>query len=241
MSVKNLSRENEFEDISFELRKGRVLGITGLFGSGIEELSKALFGVNPASKGEIFIGNKKVKFKSPKDAIDNGIFMIPGNRKMQGLILSESILYNSTIANLKKISKAFAYITRKKEVVQVKKLIQDVNIMPPDMNKITSLLSGGNQQKVVIGKALFSNADIYIFVEPTTGVDIGAKASIYKKIRELSKDFGVIIITTDCEEIWGCCDDFIVLFKGRVKKKEAVESFTAHDILLFGVSERSES
>lgn len=241
MSVKNLSRDNEFEGINFELRKGRVLGITGLFGSGIEELSKALFGVNPITKGDVYIGNKKVSFKSPKDAIDNGIFMIPGNRKMQGLILSESILFNSTVANLKRISKLFGYVFRKKEITHVKKLISDLNIMPPDIRKITSLLSGGNQQKVVIGKALFSNADIYIFVEPTTGVDIGAKAAIYKKIRELSNNFGVIIITTDCEEIWGCCDDFIVLFKGHVKKVDAVESYTAHDILLFGVSEGSDS
>ena len=158
---------------------------------------------------------------------------------MNGLIGGESISYNITIVNLKRISGLFQYIFRKREARHVNKLVKEINIQPPDIRKDALFLSGGNQQKVIIAKALYSNVDIYIFVEPTTGVDIGARRAIYKKIRELSNDFGIIIISTDVEEIFGCCDDFLVLYNGNLNQKGSVDSYTADDLLSFAISERS--
>ncbi len=239
LSVKNFSSDHGFSNINFELRKGRILGVFGLLGSGITELSKALFGLDQSTKGDFILKGKKIILKNPKDAIKNGIFMIPGDKRTEGLIGEESVGFNISIANLKSISGKFWCIFKKKENNKVVNMIHELNIIPQDINKDVLLLSGGNQQKVVIGKSLFSKANIYIFVEATVGVDIGAKAAIYKKIRELSDKNGVIIISSDCEEIYGACDDLIVMYKGECKKKSSTDSCSVEDMLLYACSERN--
>lgn len=239
LSVRNLSIDYKFSDINFDLRKGRILGIFGLLGSGIIELSKALFGIERVSSGDIIKGGKKINLKGPKDAIKNGIFEIPIDRRIEGLIGDESVAFNVSISNLKRISGFIGHIFKNKERDEVVKMVNDLNINPPDINKDVLLLSGGNQQKVVIGKALYSEADIYIFVEPTVGVDIGAKAAIYKKIRELSNEYGVIIISSDCEEIYCVCDELMVMYKGVCKKKDSTDSCSLEEMLLYACSERN--
>jgi ribose transport system ATP-binding protein len=235
LSVKNLTLNGKFKDISFEAKKGEVLGIFGLVGSGIDELCKVLFGIFPKSKGQINIHNQEVSLKYSTDAIKNGILLVPGDRRQEGQIGDEPIKFNISISNLKRISGNTGLIKSKVENVSVQELVDVLKVSPTDILIEVALLSGGNQQKVVIAKTLFAEGDVYIFEEPTVGVDVGAKAGIYKLIRELSKDKAVIVVSSDCEEIYGNCDRIIVMYKGEAVMNCIAEESKLEEILLYGV------
>ncbi len=235
LAVRELSFEDSFQDISFAARIGQILGIFGLVGSGVEELAKAIFGFIPSTRGKLQIRGQDIHLRSPRDAIQNGIFLIPGDRRHEGLIDVQPISFNVSLASLKRVSDLLGFVRRKKEKQEVLELIKQLAITPADANLKVSYLSGGNQQKVVISKGLFTEAQTYIFFEPTAGVDVGAKAGIYDLIRRLSHRAAVILISSDCEEISGLCDQVMAMFKGRVTLDEAVDRVTAGEILLCGV------
>jgi len=238
LSVQGLSLEDRFQNVSFTAKKGQILGIFGLVGSGAEELAKVIFGLFPSTAGKILIHGKQSRHRSPREAIQKGIFLIPGDRRVEGLIDVQPVSFNISLASLKRIANFLGLVRRKEEKRETYALAKQLALTPPDVNLKVSFLSGGNQQKVVICKGLFAEAEVYIFLEPTAGVDVGAKTGIYSLIRKLSKEAAVILISSDCEEIAGVCDHVMTLFKGKVTLDEPVDRVSLEEILLCGVKER---
>jgi ABC-type sugar transport system ATPase subunit len=235
IAVQELCLEGRFRDVSFSVCKGQIMGIFGLVGSGVEDLAKTLFGVFQPSSGRVKIRGREIRHHTPGDAIRNGLFLIPGNRRVEGLIAVEPIVFNVSLANLKRVIAALGLINHSSEKNQVQEIVEKLSVTPPDLKRKVTFLSGGNQQKVVICKGLFTKAEIYVFAEPTAGVDVGAKASIYRLMRELAKEAAVIIISSDCTEVYGMADRAMVMFQGRVTMDRNVCNMREEEMLLCGV------
>ncbi|HAX17905.1 MAG TPA: D-xylose ABC transporter ATP-binding protein, partial [Actinobacteria bacterium] len=224
--VKELNAEG-LKDISFELRKGEILGIFGLLGSGRTSLVKALFGANPIKSGEIFIKGEKVSMKSPRNARDNKIGLVPLDRKMEGLALALGVKENITLANINELGKSFL-INKRTETQKAEKWVNDLSIKTPGINTEVNSLSGGNQQKVVLARWLESGSEIIILNEPTRGIDVGAKIEIYKLMQDLCENgAAIIMVSSELPEILSIADRILVMSKGRFTeeytKKEATE------------------
>lgn len=217
LEVRGLEAPNTIYDISFQVHKGEVLGFSGLVGSGRTSTAKAIVGAIPRSKGEIYVHGKEVRINSPRDAISQGIGYLPEDRKTEGLILSKSVKENITLASLtKKFYKGFI-IDHKKEAVVSEEYREKLRIKTPGINRQVKFLSGGNQQKVVFAKWLCSEVDVYIFDEPTRGIDVGAKSEIYQIINDLvAQGAAVIVISSELPEILGVCDRVIVMRDGWI-------------------------
>jgi inositol transport system ATP-binding protein len=210
---------SKFKDISFEVRKGEIVGIAGLMGAGRTEIVNAIFGLEKIYQGQIFIKGKKVSIRSPRDAIKLGIGLVSENRKHYGLVLSSSVKHNITLASLNKCSKGLLLDT-KKEVEIVDEQIKKLGIKTPSKNQLVNFLSGGNQQKAVIAKVLLNDPDIIILDEPTRGIDIGAKTEIYKLISRLAKEGkAIIMISSELSEILGVSDRILVIHNGTLKAR----------------------
>lgn len=235
LRVENLSFQNPenkssylVNDVSFTLHKGEVLGIAGLMGAGRTELLEALFGLHPKSiSGEIYIENKKVSIKNVGDAINAGLGLVPEDRKLQGLILNMDVSKNTSLANLDHVS-SFGFINKKKEDQLSLNFIKKLNTKVPTPRITVQKLSGGNQQKVVIAKWLATNPKILLLDEPTRGIDVGAKAEIYKLINELAEQgIGIIVVSSELPEILAISDNILVLSEskltGRFTQSEASE------------------
>lgn len=215
LNVSGLTRSGLFSDVSFSLRRGEILGIFGLVGSGADELSKALFGVIKPEAGTITLKGQQVALKDPHDALHKGIFLVPGDRRTEGLTLSRNVIFNITLAHLGRASflgGLFRFAANRK---RSEALAKRVALHPMTLDRPVSAFSGGNQQKIVIAKGLYRLADIYIFVEPTVGVDIGARATLYALMRDLAAEAGVLLISSDCDEVHGLADRMMALYKGR--------------------------
>ncbi len=216
LEVKNLNRQGILKDISLTLRKGEILGIAGLVGSGRTELVRALYGADPVDSGEVILNNQKVSIYSPKDSIKYGIGLLPEDRKQQGLVLEQSVKNNVTLANLEKIKNRIL-LNVEKEKEKVGNYIEELGIKTPGQDILALNLSGGNQQKVVLAKWLFTDSDILIFDEPTRGIDVGAKYEIYLLMNELTRQGkSIIMISSELPEIIGISDRVIVIHKGRI-------------------------
>jgi len=215
LEVKNLSG-NGLSDISFQIRRGEILGFAGLIGAGRTELAEVIFGVKPKRSGQIIFKGKEVSPKTPKQAVNYGIALVPEDRKRQGALLSIDIKGNISMAILEKISFC-SVINKKKEVEIADKYCKELLIKTPSIMQIVKNLSGGNQQKVIIGKWLASNPDLIILDEPTRGIDVGAKYEIYKLINSLVEaGKTILMISSEMEEIMGMSDRIIVLSEGRI-------------------------
>ena len=226
MEVKNLFAEG-FTDISFNLRKGEILGIFGLLGSGRTSLVKALFGANKVKSGEIIINNEKINIKSPRVARDEKMGLVPLDRKIEGLALHMGVKENITLANIDDLGKGF-FLKRDIEKVKALKWIEEMGIKTPTMDQEVNSLSGGNQQKVVLAKWLESGSKIIILNEPTRGIDVGAKIEIYKLMQNLcEKGSAIIMISSELPEILSIADRILVMSKGKItaqySRKEASE------------------
>lgn len=213
LEVKGLGAEGLFRNVSFAARKGEILGIFGLVGSGVDEMSKALFGAIQPDTGELRLRGKPVRFTSPAQALRAGIFLVPGDRRTEGLTLDENVIFNTTVANLGRASWA-GLLRFGDNRRQAAALAQKVGLYPMKLDRSLRGFSGGNQQKVVIAKGLYRQAGVYIFVEPTVGVDIGARSTIYALMREIARDAAVIVISSDCDEVHGVADRTVALYKG---------------------------
>ncbi|KAF0822209.1 sugar ABC transporter ATP-binding protein [Cytobacillus firmus] len=230
--VENLSKDGNFKDISFELKKGEVLGITGLVGSGRTELAQAIFGVNKPYQGTIKINGKAVSIKSSEDAMKKGIAYIPESRKTQGLILGQSIINNISLPILKSLRNKLGLINRKKEIELANDYVKTLDVRPALPERAAGDLSGGNQQKVVISKWLSTKPDILIIDEPTNGIDIGAKTEIHKLLRKLaSEGMGVIVISSELPEVLAVSDRVLVMRHGRVAGELGIEEATQESIM----------
>lgn len=215
LSVTGLGRANAFHDISFDACKGEILGFYGLVGSGIDELGKALFGALRPDAGQIRLNGEPRTFNAPSDALEAGLFLVPGDRRSEGLVLADDVTFNTTLANHDRASR-FGIRRFRQAVGDTRDLARRVELSPPTLNRPAGAFSGGNQQKIVIAKGLYSQSDIYIFVEPTVGVDVGARATIYRQMRELSRDAAVIVMSSDCDEVFGVSDRVTSLYRGRM-------------------------
>jgi len=216
LRVENLTRKGVFENISFTAYCGEILGISGLVGAGRTEIVRAIFGADPVDYGKIYVFGEECNIKSPIDAMNKGIALITEDRKNQGLILIDNILNNITLSSLvdfkRKILLDYKEMTDKSV-----ELIKKLNIKTPTVKKVVRELSGGNQQKVVIAKWLCKKAKIFIFDEPTRGIDVGAKVEVYNIMNELVKEGAcVIMISSELPEIMGMSDRIIVVHEGKI-------------------------
>ena len=230
LEVKNLTGYKN-EDVSFKLKKGEILGFSGLVGAGRTELMRAVFGADKKHSGQIFIKGKNVDIKSPKIAIMNGIGLIPEDRKWQGCFLNMTIEWNIAITNIRKLSRRFV-VNEARVKAQAEEYVNKLNIKTPSILQKAGNLSGGNQQKVVLAKVLAGDSDIIIFDEPTRGIDVGARHEIYLLMSELVKQGrSIIMISSDMEELLGMSDRIIVLREGKVSGELAREEFSQNQIL----------
>jgi ribose transport system ATP-binding protein len=214
--VKNLRLKNSPHRVSFSARQGEILGISGLVGAGRTELMRGIFGANPVSEGEVVIFGEKVKINNPKDAIDAGIAFISEDRKGEGLFLDQTVFMNVASANLKKFKKGLLLSINEIRNT-ANRFVEDLKIKPNDINLPARKLSGGNQQKVVISKWLNTNAKVFIFDEPTRGIDVGAKVEVYRLINSLvDRGSIVIIVSSELPEILGMCDRVLVMHEGKI-------------------------
>ncbi|WP_156418682.1 sugar ABC transporter ATP-binding protein [Lentibacillus amyloliquefaciens] len=235
-NVNNLSKRGNFKDISFELRKGEVLGVTGLVGSGRTELAQSIFGVNTPDSGYIELFGKEVSIKTSEQAVKHGIAYIPEARQTQGLVLEQSLINNISLPVIEKLRNKLKLINRKREVEIANEYIKTLDVRPPLPELNAEKFSGGNQQKVVIAKWLSAEPRVIIFDEPTNGIDIGAKSEIHKLIRKLANDgIGVIVISSELPEVLAISDRILIMRKGRISGELGVKEATQEKIMNYSL------
>jgi D-xylose transport system ATP-binding protein len=221
-------QKNIIEDANFSLRQGEILGLAGLVGSGRSELVNAIFGINhPKYKGDIYMDNRKLSINKPSDALSHGIALATEDRKKNGVVLISSIRENISMANLRRIS-SLGRINKKEEKKRVQRQFDNLRIKAPGLETPVITLSGGNQQKVVLGKWLNTELKVLILDEPTRGIDVGTKTEIYHIMNNLVREgVAVIMISSELPELLGMCDRFLVLARGKInaemKREEANE------------------
>jgi len=229
--VKNLTCERVFSNINFELHEGEVLGIAGLVGAGRSEILRAIYGTDHYDSGEIFIYGQNKKFHHPLKAIQNGISLVPEDRKMQGLVLGQSVKNNIVLGNLKRVSRAGFVI--EKSVNEISKLFcQKLSIKMESINALVNTLSGGNQQKVVLARSLVMNPKILMLDEPTRGVDIGAREEIHKLIdAAVNQNLAVLVVSSDISELLDISDRVVVLRKGRIIDEYSSDEISKEEVI----------
>ena len=214
--VKDLNCPGVFENVNFTVRAGEVLGVAGLMGAGRTEIMQSIFGNMPGSTGKVLIEGKEINNKTPGDAMKSGIGFITEDRKVEGLMLEESIMKNISVANLKKISHN-GVLNAKSEIDMVQKGIKELNIRCTGPRHACGELSGGNQQKVVFAKWIFTDPKVLILDEPTRGVDVGAKKEIYSIINDLAgRGVAIIMVSSELPEILGMSDRVMVVHEGHI-------------------------
>ncbi len=231
LEVKNLTKEGNYKDVSFSIRKGDILGITGLLGAGRTELALSLFGLNKPDKGEIYIEGRKTEISSPHDALHNGIALLPEDRSTQGLFLKQTLKRNISSTVLDSLKGHFGFIDNEKQTKVATDAIYGMGVNTKNIEMLAKNLSGGNQQKVVIGKWMVRDPKIFILDTPTVGVDIGSKAEIYEKIHAFAhKGMGIILISDELEEIIPNVNKLLVMYNGDVIGVYGEEELSRPDI-----------
>ena len=239
LSVEGLTRRGVLHDISFNLHAGEVLGIAGLVGAGRTELARAIMGADPIDSGTIRVFGKELKVRSPRDAIQAGIAFLTENRKEQGLILIQSIAFNTTLVKLEQHAR-FGILRLKVIRAVAERLAKDLQVRPPSINRLAGDLSGGNQQKVVVAKWLASQAKIFIFDEPTRGIDVGAKVEVYNLINNLVQEgAAVIIICSEMPEVIGMSDRILVMHNGSITGEFDRDQATQEKIMYAAIGARN--
>ena len=216
LKCENLNRGKAVKDVSFELRKGEILGFSGLMGAGRTEVARLIFGADKKDSGKIFINGKEVTINTPQDAVAHGIGYLSEDRKRYGLIVDKSVEENTVISSLNDFVKGI-FIDKAKSKEVSRKYVESLKTKTPSVSQLVKKLSGGNQQKVVIAKWLVKNSDILIFDEPTRGIDVGAKSEIYALMERLAKEGkSIIMISSELPEVLRMSDRVIVMCEGRI-------------------------
>ena len=232
LEVKNL-KTLAVHDVSFTLRKGEILGLSGLVGAGRTETVRAIFGADAILEGEIYLEGKKVSFKSTRDAIDHGIMLCPEDRKEQGLIMRRTIRENVAMPSIHKLSH-WIFLDKKQVRNLAEEAVEDFDIKTPTVEKVVGELSGGNQQKVILGRWINKVVDTKILIldEPTKGIDVGTKAEIYKLICELAcRGISIILISSELTEVINLADRVLVMHNGHITGEFAREDATEENVL----------
>lgn len=230
--VKNLNAGKMVRDINFSVYEGEIVGFAGLMGAGRTETTRAIFGVDEKDSGEIYVDGKEVKIGCPMDAIKNGVVLAPEDRKKDGLCTKLSIRHNLALPNLDIVCNKLGVVDSKKEDALCDKAVKDLKIKTPNVDIDSGNLSGGNQQKVVVGKWLARNSRVVIFDEPTRGIDVGAKVEIYNLMNELKKQgIAVMFVSSEMPEVMGIADRIIVMCDGRITGEVMARETTQNEIL----------
>ncbi len=227
LRVEGLTRYGVFEDVRFSLYGGEVTGLTGLVGAGRTEVGRAIFGADPLDRGQIYLDRRPVTVRSPQEAIRQGIGLLPEDRKLHGLILGMTVRENTTLANLRALVRGL-FVDKRRERQVTQSYVDNLQIRTPSLDQTVRNLSGGNQQKVVLAKWLFTRCRVLIFDEPTRGIDVGAKVEIYKLMNNLVRQgVCVLMISSELPEVLGMCDRILVMHEGRLagelSRKEATQ------------------
>lgn len=236
MEVKNLTRKGEFEDISFQLKKGEILGLGGFVGAGRTEVLMSLFGFNKPDSGDIFIEGTKVSINSPSDAIRSGIGLIPENRRDDALIEEMTIKQNAQMVIIKDLVKGLL-IDSKLANETMNKMVQKFKIKANNVNLPILTLSGGNQQKVIISRWISNSPKILLCDEPTRGIDVGAKAEVYAILRDIAKaGIGIIIVSSELPELLSLSDRILVMHEGRLTGQLSREEATEEKVMRYAAA-----
>jgi ribose transport system ATP-binding protein len=229
--AKNIASDTLLSDASFQLHQGEILGVAGMVGSGRTELARALFGVDRLTAGEIIVKGEAVRFRSPDHAIQQGLALVPEDRKSQGLFTALPIRNNITLTVLRRISR-YGILQQQQENEIVSQAQQQLSIVMASPNQEAQYLSGGNQQKVVLAKWLATNPDIIILDEPTRGVDVGAKFEIYQLMRQLNdQGVAILMISSELTEILGMSDRILVMNDGQIVGEFSRDEATEEKII----------
>lgn len=229
--AKNINRKGKLHDVSFSVKKGEILGFAGLMGAGRTEVARAIFGADPIDSGEFYLEGNKIKIKSPVDAIKNQIAYLSEDRKRDGLLLDLDVEFNTVIANIKEYSKLSIVNDKLCKKISNEK-INDLKTKTPSLSQKTKFLSGGNQQKVLIGRWLCRDTKVLIFDEPTRGIDVGAKYEVYTLMKELAeKGVAIIMISSELPEILGMSDRIIVMHEGKKTGELDIKDATQEKIM----------
>jgi ribose transport system ATP-binding protein len=231
LEVKSLSRKGILEDVSFQVRAGEVVGMAGIVGAGRTELARAIFGVDPLDSGEVWVEGRRMERADPREAKHRGLGFITEDRQGQGIVPPLSVAENLGLASLEHNTSA-GLVNRRGQWNQARKMIDDLNIRTPGPEQEIRYLSGGNQQKVVIGRWLLANSRVLIMDEPTRGVDVGAKVEIYELMNELTENgAGILMISSDLPEVLGMSDRILVMSGGRITGELSAEEASQERVM----------
>jgi ribose transport system ATP-binding protein len=231
LKVENLNVGKMVKDVSFELRKGEILGFAGLMGAGRTETARAIFGADKKTSGDIYMNGKKIDIKQPKDAVKYGIGYLSEDRKRFGIVVDKTVVQNCTMSCLEDFMKGI-FINKKKEAKISNKYVDELKVKTPSVDAFVKNLSGGNQQKVVIAKWLIKNCDILIFDEPTRGIDVGAKNEIYHLMNMLVEEGkSIIMISSEMTEILRMSDRVVVMCEGKKTAEIGIEDVSQEKIM----------
>ncbi|MDF2962563.1 MAG: transporter related protein [Paenibacillus sp.] len=233
LEASGLTFGTKVRGVDLTVRRGEIVGVVGLVGAGKTELSRVLFGADPLDRGEIRLRGKRLQLGSPAQAVREGIALIPEERRKQGVLVAESVKRNLSLTLLKRFSR-FGFVRQAREAANALAMISQLGIQPPHMEQSVQHLSGGNQQKVAVGKWLPTDAEIYLFDEPTKGVDVGAKSDIFRLIGRLAQEGkGIVYLSCEISEILGIADRILVMSYGQIVKELQREEATQEKILYY--------
>jgi len=239
LRVENLNASRKVRNVSFSVKAGEVLGLGGLVGSGRTEVARLIFGADRCESGSVFLKGRKLKLRSPQDAVAAGIGLVPEDRKGQGVILDMPIRANVTMANFSSVLNLFGFIQSDRERGVVEKLAGQMRLKSSSIDAPVSSLSGGNQQKVVLAKWFHLGGDVIILDEPTRGVDVGAKREIYELIEGLAANgLAVIVISSEHHELFGLCDRVLVMSEGQICGELQPDHYSEENLLSMAMTHR---
>ncbi|MGG1313634.1 sugar ABC transporter ATP-binding protein [Cohnella laeviribosi] len=233
--IRNVKAGTKVDDVSLKIQPGEIVGIAGLMGSGRTELLRTIFGIDPMDSGEIYVNGKKRNIRSARHAIDAGIALIPEDRRLQGLVLQHSVKDNIILPILSKLKKGML-LDNKKATEISKRLVERLNIKTDSIAKQSGLLSGGNQQKIVLAKWLANDPDILLLDEPTIGVDIGAKTEIIDIVRELAASGkAILVVSSELPELLALSDRLLIIHEGRIKREIKRKEIQSEEELQYAI------
>jgi ribose transport system ATP-binding protein len=239
LRIENLS-SGILKDINLSVYRGEILGLAGLVGAGRSELARVIFGAEPKGKGVIFLEGKEISVISPREAIDLRIGLLTEDRNKYGLIMLMNVRENISLSNLRQVAGRF-FIKRVEENSIAEKFKQALRIRTPSINQKVENLSGGNRQKVVLARWLFTKSKLLIFDEPTAGIDVGVKLEIYNLINQLAKEgVGIIVISSDLPELLGICHRVAVMWEGRITGILSAKESTQEKVMNLATGTKSE-